>query len=102
MSGKPFNDARIFPLQSIQIGDPYKRFEARATELDPDYIYQITEKIYADTVNLHDKAIVDACIKAAEEAGFTQLYLLDRRFVLDALREKLERDGYATFGKGGF
>lgn len=52
---------------------------------------RITAKFYAELVEMQDKAIVDAVIRAAEDEKITQLLLLDKKFVLDAIREKMER-----------
>ena len=57
-----------------------------------DASYTITQKIVATCQDLTDKAIVAACIECAKAEGVTDLYLLDRRFVLDALKEKMERE----------
>lgn len=38
-----------------------------------------------------DNAICKACIESAREAGITELFLVDKQFVADAIREKLER-----------
>lgn len=56
-----------------------------------DVTGMITEKFHAELVDMQDKAIVDAVIKAAEQEEITQLLLLDKGFVLDAIREKMER-----------
>lgn len=44
-------------------------------------------------IDMKNEAIVQECIKAANEAGITDLFLLDKKFVLDAIREKMEREG---------
>lgn len=50
------------------------------------------KRIMAQVADLSDQAIYNAIKKAAQEAGVTDLYLMDKKFVLDALREKLERE----------
>lgn len=45
----------------------------------------------AEVVDLQNQVMVDACIKAARNAGVNDLYLMDRQFVLDALFEKIHR-----------
>ena len=52
----------------------------------------ITQRILADCRDLTDEVIVKACVECAKEAGVTDLYLLDRQFVIEALKEKLERE----------
>lgn len=50
------------------------------------------KNIMAQVADLSDQAIYNAITKAAQEAGVTDLYLMDKKFVLDAIREKLERE----------
>lgn len=47
----------------------------------------------AQVVDTQERMLVEAVIKAAEEEGVRDLYILDKKFVLDALREKMEREG---------
>ncbi len=48
--------------------------------------------IQAAVVDAANKGITDAVIQTAIADGVAELYLLDRKFVLDALREKIERE----------
>lgn len=57
-----------------------------------DPVGQITQKIIAQCRDLGDRAMVEACVECAKNEGFTDLYLLDRRFVTEALKEKMERE----------
>ena len=50
------------------------------------------KNIMAQVADVTDQAIYNAIIKEAQDAGVTDLYLMDKKFVLDALREKLERE----------
>lgn len=45
-------------------------------------------------IDMLDRAAYEAVIREACEAGIDHLFLMDKQFVLDALREKLERDYY--------
>lgn len=47
---------------------------------------QFIGKIHAQVVDMTDDVIVNAAIEAATEAGITDLYLLDKTFVVDALK----------------
>ena len=38
-----------------------------------------------------DQAIYEAIITYAKNEGVTDLYLMDKQFVMDAIKEKLER-----------
>lgn len=53
---------------------------------------RIIARFKAEVIDMENKAIVDAVIKAAQEDGITTLYLMDKQFILDAIREKLERE----------
>lgn len=54
--------------------------------------YKITEKIMVRAVDMIDKLITDEIIRIAEEAGVTELYLPDKQFIAEAIREKMERE----------
>ncbi len=54
--------------------------------------YTIEMEICAKVVDLAEAACVEAAIEAAMDAGVTDLYLMDRRFVIDALVEKMQRE----------
>ena len=49
-------------------------------------------KALAQLIDMTDKVIYDAIIATAIEEGITDLYLLDKQFVIEALREKLKRE----------
>lgn len=66
-------------------------YHLREPELDFE-LNTITQRIYTEVVDMYDDAIVQACVRAAKEAGLTDLVLLDKRFVLEALIEKMERE----------
>lgn len=48
--------------------------------------------VRAAVIEAADKVVADAVIQTAIADGVAELYLLDRKFVLDALREKIERE----------
>lgn len=54
--------------------------------------FSVTQRICAEAVETQNVAIVEACIRAAKEAGVTDLYLLDKQFVCEAIKEKVERE----------
>lgn len=54
-------------------------------------VQEITYKFQTEVVDMVDQDILSAIIKTARENGITDLLILDKQFVLDALREKLER-----------
>lgn len=49
-------------------------------------------KIAAVVADMTDDAIYEAIINAAKEEGITDLYMMDKKFVLDAIKEKLKRE----------
>ena len=55
---------------------------------------KIREKIVAQCVEMADEAIVKAVIDCAKENGITQLYLLDKDFVVTALQDAIKKYGY--------
>lgn len=70
----------------------------RPVKYDPmsieDKSLRFVQNISVQLIDMRDKAIYSEVIEAAREAGIDDLYLMDKQFVLDALREKLERKGY--------
>ena len=59
------------------------------TELDD---LKITFDVRAAVIDTADEAIANAVIQEAIADGVAELYMLDREFVLNALREKIERE----------
>lgn len=55
------------------------------------------DRFIARVIDMQDQAVYDAAIRAASEAGIDTLYLMDKQFVIDALREKLERDYHGKY-----
>ena len=63
--------------------------------------YQIEAKIAAQVIDMSEDAIVQAVMNAAQEEGVTDLYLMDRRFVIEALIEKANRERNAGMMEDG-
>lgn len=72
----------ISPLQHFIIPKQHKF---------PEFDDQI-KRIEAAAIDMTDNLIFQAIIQAAKEAGVTDLYLIDKKFAADAIREKLERE----------
>ena len=51
----------------------------------------VTFHFAAEVYDMADNAIRDAIVDAAQKAGITELYLLDKTFILEAIREKLAK-----------
>ena len=71
---------------------PFEHFNMNAPELQfEDGIFKMKQKIYAECVDMKEEAILAAIIRAAEKAGVTELFLLDKQFVTDALEVAIEK-----------
>ena len=55
--------------------------------LDDNY-----KKFVAAAVDMTDNLVVQAITQAAKEDGVTDLYLIDKKFAAEAIKEKLERE----------
>ena len=79
------------PVQRVDIRHTDKFFELHG---DDPVVTAHIERSIVRVIDMEDRAVYDAAIRAAYEAGIDILYFMDKQFVLDALREKLERDYY--------
>lgn len=52
---------------------------------------EIHRQFMVELVDIADRRVVNAIIDAVKKAGVTHLYLIDKKFVVDAIQEKLER-----------
>lgn len=52
-------------------------------------VEEMRRKIMADVQDTSDEIIVQSCITSAQNAGFTDLYLLDKEFVMTALQRQV-------------
>ena len=52
--------------------------------------YGCLMEIAAQATDLADKAIVDCIVQTAKEAGITDLYLLDKKFICTAIMSAIE------------
>ena len=81
-------EAKKFPFT-------FEKFNMNGPEINfIDGSLKIREKIVAQCVEMADEAIVKAVIDCAEENGITQLYLLDKDFVVTALQDAIKKYGY--------
>lgn len=71
-----------------------KRPEIKVDDEGNAMIYSVTDKVYAAMISRHETAIYEAILRGVEDAGLTDAYLLDKDFIIAAIKEKLERDGY--------
>lgn len=67
----------------------FKRFRFNNTyyRVDPNSkVNHLAEKFAAQVIDMQDKALVDAIVKEAEKSGFTEIAILDKDFILSAIR----------------
>lgn len=76
---------------------PLKYIRIETPELDildqQSPIYQLTNKMAVLTAEAMDRAILDEIIITAKAEGITDLIVLNKKFIIDAIREKMEREG---------
>lgn len=58
---------------------------------DPGFIAR--RNISVQFANMLDNELMTGIVNLARENGITDLFVLDKKFVLDALKEKMEREG---------
>ena len=72
-----------YPFEHVRLNAPDINFDGG--------VFSFREKIMAECVNMQESAIVSAVIRAARDEGITDLYLLDKKFVIDALITAIEK-----------
>lgn len=70
--------------------DKLMRYSLKDIGLDEGDPTHIIQRLRAKVADMTDDAIVEACVNAARDAGINSLYLLDKTFVVDAIREKIQ------------
>lgn len=63
-------------------------------EFSLDEPFSYINKVQARVIEMHDTAIYQAIVEEARKEGINDLYLLDKEFVIDAIREKIRRECY--------
>lgn len=92
MSIRMFVDKRNkSPMQHIQL-KPVDIAARIHSDTSNEEFQHITHRMAVQIIDMREKALVDAVIACARENGVNDIWLLDKKFVLDALREKMERD----------
>lgn len=59
---------------------------------DNDKIYSFQEKIITQLVEQYDTECAHSIAKALVDAGCTTVFIFDRKWLFDAIQEKIERD----------
>ena len=78
-------ERKFLPLNHVVLESP-------GFDLD-DALRICTSKAAAQVADMTDQIIVDAIIDVARAEGITDLYLIDKKFIMDAIREKMKREG---------
>ena len=55
--------------------------------------YSFEKKVAVEFVKSTERFLLQSIIQRAQENGITDLYVLNEDFVMEAIREKMERDG---------
>lgn len=77
------NELKPYPMMNYKLNDAEMQLK--------DGIFSMQEKIYAECMDMRETVILNAVADAARHAGITELFLLDKQFVLDALTDALEK-----------
>ena len=75
-------DLKTYPIEHFSMNPPEIKFE--------DGTFSFEKRIYAEVIDSEEDAIVNAVIRSAMECGVTDLYLLDKNFVINALTTAIE------------
>ena len=90
--GNPFRKDVEYPINYISRIELCKDDIPDSLNYDPfKDIYERITKIKAKVINMADEAIYQAIIEEAKESGVTDLFLIDREFVLTALTNEMKR-----------
>lgn len=90
--GNPFRKDVEYPINYFSRIDLAKDDISDCLDVDPfKDIYERITKIKAKVINMADEAIYSAIIEEAKESGVTDLFLIDKEFVLTALTNEMER-----------
>ena len=76
---------RVEPMKHLHFDIPHLPMEVAP------FKYEVA-RIAAQVADVADEAIVDAMIAAAQQEGLTDLYLIDKQFLFEAIKEKAERE----------
>ena len=76
------SDGKPYPIEHFSMNPHEIKFE--------DGTLSFEKMIYAEVIDRKEDAIVNAVIRSAMECGVTDLYLLDKNFVINALTTAIE------------
>ena len=82
----------------IQVSNVIQRYTAAVPnfieEDQANGVFNLVDQFAVKIIDMREQALAHAITSAAIQEGFNEVWLLDKKFVLDALKEKLEREGY--------
>ena len=78
-------------LEHIKLRQPEIEFRSNTDGDTSTYTGTITANIVARVVEKTDEVIVDAIIKEAAADGVTDLFLIDKEFIMTAIQNEMER-----------
>lgn len=84
---KVFRGVLTDPVRHIHLNAPRPTF----TDDGNNYFAAYTDKILASVVDTSDRAIVDAIIREATAQGVNDLFLIDRDFIMSAIKHEMIR-----------
>lgn len=89
--------AEVKPINHLNLKVPTPKF---GEDEFGNYFASYTNKILAEVVDTSDKAIVEAIIKEATAQGVNELFLIDKEFIMSAIKHEIIRrkEAEITYG----
>lgn len=72
--------------------EPLTKLEFEPELIKDTGIYKMVGKVAAIFADQTDRVLMDAIIREAKASGITELYVLNKDFIISAIREKMERE----------
>lgn len=72
--------------------EPMTKLEFEPALLGDNGVNTMIGKVDAIFADQTDKVLMDAIIREAKASGITELYVLNKDFIISAIREKMERE----------
>lgn len=87
MTDRELSMKGIKPLDHYILKDPTISYTGDLTDLN----YEIKHKILAKVVEKTDEALIQAILRFARDEFVTDLYLIDREFIMSAIKNEMAR-----------
>lgn len=80
--------SKFYPMHEFNF--PPKPADIKLLDVLPDekVRLEIIRNVEVKLIDMLDQLILDETVRAAQEAGITDLFVLDKKFVIDAIRER--------------